>query len=143
MEETINDRIEQLVDERFNGNKAAFAKAIAYPPTAMSSYLGKQRRSKPSIDMVAKIIQVLNVDANWLILGETSDSASTKIEAHDNGQAAGRDINNNGVCSMELARLKEIISHLEQRVADKDVTIADKDERISDLKERIEELKSR
>ena len=42
MEETINDRMEMLVNERFDGNKAAFAKAIDLAPTAISSYLSKQ-----------------------------------------------------------------------------------------------------
>lgn len=50
--ETINDRIEMLVNERFNGNKAAFAAALGMGPTIMSSYLGGKRRSKPSVDMV-------------------------------------------------------------------------------------------
>ena len=53
--ETINDRMEMLVNERFNGNKAAFAKSIDMSPTSMSSYLGTKRRSKPSVDMVAKM----------------------------------------------------------------------------------------
>ena len=70
--ETINDRMELLVNERFNGNKAAFSKAIAVEPTTMSSYLGKQRRSKPSVDMVTKIVVSLNVDARWLLTGEGS-----------------------------------------------------------------------
>lgn len=67
---TINDRMEMLVNEHFNGNKAAFAKSIDMPPTSMSSYLGTKRRSKPSVDMVARIIQVLNVNARWLLTGE-------------------------------------------------------------------------
>lgn len=37
--ETINDRVEMLVNERFNGNEAAFAKAMGWPPTIMSTYL--------------------------------------------------------------------------------------------------------
>lgn len=69
MDETINDRMEMLVNERFDGNKAAFAKAINLAPTAISSYLSKQRRSKPSVDMIAKIITTLDVDAHWLITG--------------------------------------------------------------------------
>lgn len=38
--ETINDRMEMLVNQRFNGNKAAFAKTIGLPPTGLSNYLG-------------------------------------------------------------------------------------------------------
>lgn len=78
MEETINDRMEMLVNERFDGNKAAFAKAIDLAPTAISSYLSKQRRSKPSVDMIAKIITTLDVDAHWLITGEHKSTLSEK-----------------------------------------------------------------
>ena len=76
MTETINDRIEIIVNEKFNGNKAAFAKSIGLPPTGISSYLGKQRRSKPSVDMVTKIITTLGVDARWLLTGEETASQS-------------------------------------------------------------------
>lgn len=76
MTETINDRIELLVNERFGGNKAAFAKSIGLPPTGISSYLGKQRRSKPSVDMVTKIITTLDVDARWLLTGEAANEKS-------------------------------------------------------------------
>lgn len=68
--ETINDRMEMLVNERFDGNKAAFAKVLGMPPTSMSSYLGTKRRSKPSVEMVTKIITALGVDAKWLLTGE-------------------------------------------------------------------------
>lgn len=74
MTETINDRIEILVNERFGGNKAAFAKSIGLLPTGLSNYLGKQRRSKPSVDMINKIVTTHNVDARWLLTGETAPS---------------------------------------------------------------------
>lgn len=68
--ETINDRMEMLVNECFGGNKAAFAQHIGYPGTSMSSYLGNKRRSKPSVEMVVKIITTMDVDARWLLTGE-------------------------------------------------------------------------
>lgn len=92
MNETINDRIEALVNQLFNGNKAAFAKAIGLAPTAMSSYLGKQRRSKPSVDMVTKIIVTLNVDARWLLTGEDTSSATVHTEG-DYSPAVGNSEN--------------------------------------------------
>lgn len=70
--ETINDRIQQIVDYYFNGNKAAFAKKIGMVPAAISNYLGNKRRSKPSIEMVVDIIQELEVDAMWLLTGKGS-----------------------------------------------------------------------
>ena len=41
--ETINDRLQWIVNEKFDGNKAAFAKAIGIVPTSISNYLGKHR----------------------------------------------------------------------------------------------------
>lgn len=67
--ETINDRIEVIVNELFDCNKAAFAKAIGLAPTAISSYLGKQRRSRPSVDMVINIVKVTGVSYSWLLPG--------------------------------------------------------------------------
>ena len=39
-------------------------------PTAISSYLGKQRRSRPSVDMVINIVKVTGVSYSWLLTGE-------------------------------------------------------------------------
>lgn len=82
--ETINDRMEMLVNEHFNGNKAAFAKSIDMSPTSMSSYLGNKRRSKPSVDMVAKIVLALDVDARWLLTGEETPKQSVSTNVHGN-----------------------------------------------------------
>lgn len=79
--ETINDRMEMVVNEQFDGNKAAFAKAIAVEPATLSSYLGKQRRSKPSVDMVSKIVLRLGVDARWLLTGEAAGQARPRVNA--------------------------------------------------------------
>ena len=68
--ETINDRLEQIINALFNGNKAAFAKSIDLPPTGMSNYIGNKRRSIPSSEIASKIVLVLGVDANWLLTGE-------------------------------------------------------------------------
>ena len=71
---TINDRIEELIKLRFNGNKGAFAEAIGMPPTSMSNYFGKGRRSKVSVNMLEKIVNVFDIDARWLLTGETTSS---------------------------------------------------------------------
>ena len=90
MSETINDRIEILIKHYFNDNKASFAKSIGMPPTGLSNYLGKQRRSKPSVDMIIKIIQTLNVDPRWLLLGEKSESTM-----HTEGDFSPTSVNGN------------------------------------------------
>lgn len=90
--QTINDRIEAIIAQSFGGNKSAFAKAIGYKPQIMSTYLGTTRRSKPSIDMVAAILNNTNVDARWLILGgddSTNSSAASNVSVtgHHNNTA--------------------------------------------------------
>lgn len=79
--ETINDRMEIVVNEQFGGNKAAFAKMIGLPPTGLSNYLGTKRRSKPSVDMVSKIVLRLGVDARWLLTGEAAGQARPRVNA--------------------------------------------------------------
>lgn len=75
--ETINDRMQQIVDTYFGGNKSAFAEKIGIAKTSITNYLGKQRASKPSSDMLAKIVNNVAVDAHWLLTGEgTMDGKS-------------------------------------------------------------------
>lgn len=68
--ETINDRMQQIADVFCGGNKAAFAKAIGIAPTSITNYIGKQRASKPSSDLLEKIVNSLEVDAMWLLTGK-------------------------------------------------------------------------
>ena len=117
--ETINDRMEMLVNELFNGNKAAFAKSIGLGPTVMSNYLGNNRRSKPSVDMLAKIVKVLDVDARWLLLGE--QSANNTATANGDGSVAVSGNNNKHVVAGgNEALLQERIKHLEELLAEKE-----------------------
>lgn len=115
--ETINDRMELLVNERFGGNKAAFAKAIAVEPTTLSSYLGTKRRSKPSVDMVAKIIMALNVDARWLLLGEKEAVVQVNGANPINGTGAH---DNTHVVTADNAVLEERIKSLEALLQEKE-----------------------
>lgn len=115
--ETINDRMEALVNERFNGNKAAFASALGMGPTIMSSYLGEKRRSKPSVDMVAKIVKLLNVDAKWLLIGEptTNNHVSTQ------GDYSPASVNGDAINTIgEVELLKEQVKHLEILLSEKE-----------------------
>jgi len=132
MAETINDRIEMLVNERFDGNKAAFAKSIGLPPTGMSSYLGKQRRSKPSVDMITKIITTLDVDARWLLTGEDTPKKAVHTEGDYSPASDSGDVS----VIVGDAVLAERVKSLE-------ALVTEKNERIAELKERIEELKTK
>lgn len=132
MTETINDRIETLINDRFDGNKAAFAKSIGLPPTGLSNYLGKQRRSKPSVDMITKIVVTLNVDARWLLTGEEAP----RTEVHTEGDYSPASDSGDVSVIVGDAVLAERVKLLQQ-------LIDEKNERIAELKERIEELKGK
>ncbi len=132
MTETINDRIETLINDRFDGNKAAFAKSIGLPPTGLSNYLGKQRRSKPSVDMITKIVVTLNIDARWLLTGEETP----KTEVHTEGDYSPASDSGDVSVIVGDAVLAERVKLLQQ-------LIEEKDERINELKERIDELKAK
>lgn len=122
--ETINDRMEMLVNEHFNGNKAAFAKAIGIEPSTMSSYIGNKRRSKPSIDMVAKIVTSLNVDAYWLLTGRKPQPTQLSIEGHHNQvNGEGAQGNINGGTTVDVAVLEERIKAMQQLLEEKERTI--------------------
>lgn len=123
--ETVNDRIEMLVNKYFDGNKTAFAKAIGLPPTMISSYLGQQRRSKPSIDMIAKIITKFDVDARWLITGDEKavQPATIRTEGDFSPASETGNINITEVSTGTVADLREQIAQLKSQLADKEKII--------------------
>lgn len=122
--ETINDRMEMLVNDRFNGNKAAFAKSINMSPTSISSYLGNKRRSKPSVDMVAKIVLTLDVDAKWLLTGEETQQQNMNTNMRGNVTDSNVAIgSHNSVGNVSVgtdAVLAERIKALEALLAEKE-----------------------
>lgn len=67
----ITERLQFIVDNAFDGNKAAFARQIGIAPTSISNYLSKERASKPSSDILGNIvIGVPDINAKWLLTGE-------------------------------------------------------------------------
>lgn len=126
--ETINDRMERVVNEVFDGNKAAFAKAIAVEPATMSSYLGNKRRSKPSVDMAARIVTALDVDARWLLTGE-GDVSLHQRGAVANGDHSAAAVNGNATVmgADGAAVLEERIRSLEEQARQKDLLLAEKE----------------
>ena len=125
--ETINDRMEMLVNERFNGNKAAFAKAIGTERATSSNYIGNVRRSKPSVDMVTKIVVALNVDARWLLTGEENEKHNN-VSVGDNSDGNVAIGSHNSVGNVtthvgDTAVLQERVKLLEQLLEEKERTI--------------------
>lgn len=68
---SISERLQYIIEELFDGNKAAFARTIGIAPTSISNYLGKGRASKPSSDILEKIVNsVEKINAYWLLTGK-------------------------------------------------------------------------
>lgn len=136
--ETINDRMEQLVNELFNGNKSAFAKAIGLPATGLSNYIGNARRSKPSVDMVAKIAANLHVDAYWLLTGEHQPPA-TEEEANATGNYSAASVHGNATAGSPTAETEVLRARLEaaSKLLDEKQKLLDEKERTIRLYEKL------
>lgn len=68
----IKERLQFIVDNKFGGNKAAFAEAVGLRPTTISNYIGRgDRTSKPSSDILENIVNsVSGINTFWLLTGE-------------------------------------------------------------------------
>lgn len=73
--DTINDRLFEIAETLFNGNLSNFAEAIGTSKGNMSNYvrskevLGSKRLSEPGFSFLEKVVNSLDIDANWLITG--------------------------------------------------------------------------
>lgn len=84
---TINERMQFIVDKKFNRNKAAFAKALGVAPTSISNYLSKSRASKPTSDILGQIVNIVDdVNALWLLTGNGTPFSNIKPENDDKPQ---------------------------------------------------------
>lgn len=67
---TINDRVQEIIDTLFSGNKRAFSRAVGIAATVTENVVGK-RHTKPSFDFTQKIAtSINNINIEWLITGE-------------------------------------------------------------------------
>lgn len=168
----ISERLQTIIDERFNRRASSFAVALGISPTTLANYLNPKRASKPSSDILQKIVESTGVNALWLLTGNGEPFANAKTEIHtnsdndingsnnkigsdnNNGNANGRNskvINN--PCPDDriiIENLAKEVKNLNEKLDHKDIIIAElrssaskQDERIKELNERISELKER
>lgn len=91
MNDTINDRIREVIDVVFDGSTNRFAAAIGVAPSVVSGYTGK-RRSKPSYEILERIVATANVSPAWLLTGiepMITPNNSKDIEAHNSTNGNG------------------------------------------------------
>ena len=135
--ETINDRIECIVNDKFSGNKSSFAKAIGLDRFTIGNYIGSKRRSKPPVDMLEKIVRALNVDAYWLLTGEgemlKSDATDqSNAVSHLNVQGGEVNVTQSNTNSAD----NETVKTLRTLLAEKERTIQIQQQLISELQKR-------
>ena len=148
--ETVNDRIECVVNEFYDGKKASFANAIGIDRFTIANYLGPKKRSKPSVDMLAKMVKALNVDAYWLLTGEgemlKGGQAEQSIVVGDLTHVEGPvsvsqsttkpEPADSAVLRARLTAAEELVQVLRAQLEEKERTI-------SILQQLIEEIKKR
>lgn len=138
--ETINDRIEQLINAQFGGNKSSFAKKLGLERYNLSNYISSKRRSKPSVDIVAKIVSLLDVDAYWLLTGEGEMlKPSTANEQSSVSTGDYSPVNLHGTMEVRQTTMAETSRELEllrAQLDEKERTIQIQQQLISELQKR-------
>lgn len=119
MMETVNDRVEQVINEMFDGNKVAFANKLGMPPTSMSNYFGKERRTKVPVSMIERIVTLLKVDPTWLLTGNPDSGVTSK-----GYEAIGMSSSHAPHDGCSAAVLSERVAALERLIKEKDARIA-------------------
>lgn len=67
MDYTITVRMQQIVDELFNGNKSEFARTIGVSESVIRSYV---HGTIPKADVLEKIASNLEISCEWLLIGK-------------------------------------------------------------------------
>lgn len=148
----INERLQKIVNERFNGKQTLFADALGIPQTSIANYFNK-RASKPSFEVLGLMVDRLGVDARWLLTGKeyqlngvnATNSPVSGASVVDSQIFIGVPSEIRDIVLRYESTIKEKIAQMDEKeriIAEKERVIAEKDERIAELKERIEELKS-
>lgn len=128
--QTINDRLQILVNERCRGNKAAFCRSLGLADNALGNIIGGNRQSRPSIDLLVNVIETHNVDPLWLLTGK--ETPAKHITAEGDFSMAS----DSGSISM-------VVGDGSDRLALLEALIKEKDERIAVLNALVAELKAR
>ncbi|WP_148375263.1 MULTISPECIES: helix-turn-helix domain-containing protein [Butyricimonas] len=135
----VNERIKCIVDECFDGNVSAFARAIDISQSTLKDIVGG-RFSKPGYDVLEKILSAesLFISPDWLMKGKGDmiiQNVNQTNEHGDNINTASGNISVNKTNDENIKALKDRIDELiQERDEYKDKVIA--------LQEKIIEIMS-
>lgn len=132
----ITERLQFIVDNVFDGNKAAFARQIGIAPTSISNYLSKERASKPSSDILENIVTYIpNISAKWLLTGEGEALTSKySIDYSSNEERGNQFYNEKDIHYIECIKNLSITS---QKNAEANILNAEANNRNSQNLERL------
>lgn len=165
-------QIQSIIDERFNHNKAAFARAVEISPTTLASYLNPKKASKPTSDFLCDVVEKLDINAVWLLTGQGEMEEKQKPQGDDvdthGANSPGKIVGNvkydqrqqvkelveeeklEGVveihCPDDLHKIEVLTVKLDNLTTEnrkQEETIADLRDRVKDLKEQVKELKAK
>lgn len=109
----IHEKIQYLVDYFCAGNKASFSREAGIPAPVIASLTGG-RKSKPSFEVLQKILAHFPVDANWLVMGQgpmlKEDNSAGSLDAVQEAE----DTLHKAVADSQQVEL----AHLRQQLAD-------------------------
>lgn len=81
----IQERIQEVIDTLYNGNKRLFANSVGISPTTLENVVGI-RQGNPSYLLLYKICSNANINTHWLITGE-GEMAKTNFATETTGES--------------------------------------------------------
>ena len=165
-------QIQNIIDKRFNHNKAAFARAVEISPTTLASYLSSKKASKPTSDFLCDVVEKLGISAAWLLTGQGEMEGKQKPQGDDvdthGANSPGKIVGNVKYdqrqqvkelveeeatkevveihCPEDLHKIEVLTVKVDSLTSEnrkQEATIADLRDRVEELKERIKELKGK
>lgn len=165
-------QIQNIIDKRFNHNKAAFARAVEISPTTLASYLSPKKASKPTSDFLCDVVEKLGISAAWLLTGQGEMEEKQKPQGDDvdthGANSPGKIVGNVNYdqkqqvrelvenettkevvkihCPEDLHKIEVLTVKVDSLTSEnrkQEATIADLRDRVEELKERIKELKGK
>lgn len=111
--ETINERIQMIVNKHYRGNESEFARDVGIGQSTLNGILGT-RKNNPSADTVSKILNAkrLKINTDWLIKGEG------EMERKENTITENAVSREADQTQLKIQMLQERIDQLEAKLED-------------------------
>lgn len=107
--ETINERIQKIIDQYYRGNVTAFSRDVGVTQGTIRDIVSG-RKNSPTSKTIEKILNVTTVNINpaWLIQGKTEFPINTAIQAENDKEVTQQQI--------KIKYLQERIDELQNEV---------------------------